>query len=235
MNDAATTRILMEYERRTREIPDGFYCWSRPVNLLMHHQIVRSCITLLRGASKFPLNGSRVADVGCGAGTWLLEFIQWGADPHNLAGIDLMPSRINEARQRIPHADLRVGQAAELPWPDKSCDLVTQFTVFSSMLEPAMKQAVAAEMLRVLKPGGVILWFDFRVNNPSNSSVRGIRAREIRELFAGCQIQLVPAILAPPLARLIADWSLPLAELLHAVPFLRTHYTGLIRKRLIQQ
>jgi len=95
-----------------------------------------------------------------------------------------------------------------------------------------LKRAVASEMLRVLKPGGVILWFDFRVNNPSNAQVRGVSAREIRLLFEGCEVQLAPVLLAPPLGRLIAGWSWPLAELLHCLPLLRTHYAGLIRKSI---
>ena len=41
-----------------------------------------------------------------------------------------------------------------------------------------MKQKVAAEMLRVVKPQGLILWYDFRYNNPRNSNVRGIGAAE---------------------------------------------------------
>ena len=36
-----------------------------------------------------------------------------------------------------------------------------------------MKQAVAEEMLRVLKPQGLILWYDYHVNNPWNKDVRG--------------------------------------------------------------
>jgi ubiquinone/menaquinone biosynthesis C-methylase UbiE len=123
-----------------------------------------------------------------------------------------------------------VGSASQLPWPDQSFDLVSQFTVFTSILDPALKQAIAAEMLRVLKPGGAVLWFDFRVNNPANPHVRGIPAREIRSLFAGCHVELASALLAPPLGRRIAGWSWPLAELLHSFPFLRTHYAGLIRK-----
>jgi hypothetical protein len=108
---------------------------------------------------------------------------------------------------------------------------VTQFTVFTSILDPALKRAIAREMLRVLRPGGAILWFDFRISNPRNSQVKGVPAAEIRSLFAECRIDLVPVLLAPPLARLVAGWSLPLAEVLNAVPLLRTHYAGLIRRK----
>ncbi len=141
-----------------------------------------------------------------------------------------MPERIRNARIRIPQADLQTGTASELPWQDESFDLVSQFTVFTSILDVALRRAVAAEMLRVLKPGGAALWFDFRLSNPRNSQVRGVRAAEIRSLFPGCRITISPVLLAPPLARAVASWSWPLAEALQGLPFLCTHYVGLIHK-----
>jgi ubiquinone/menaquinone biosynthesis C-methylase UbiE len=226
--ESETARIAAEYERREREIPADFYSWSNPANLLIHQQAVRSCVELLKRVAMFPLNGRRVADIGCGSGTWLLEFLQWGAD--DVSGIDLMPARIERARARLPHADIRQGSAAQLPWPDQSFDLVTQFMLFMNVFDPQLKREIANEMLRVLKRRGVILWFDLRIDNPRNSNARGIRAREIRGLFPGCDVQLKSAILAPPVARLIARWAWPLGETLHALPFLRTHYVGVIRK-----
>jgi SAM-dependent methyltransferase len=223
-------RISAEYARRGRELPPDFYSWSKPANLLLHQQAMRGCLRTLTRASLFPLNVSRILDVGCGDGTWLLEFIQWGADPTALCGIDLLPERLSRAKFRIPQADIRPGSASELPWPDETFDLVTQFTVFTSILDPLLKQAVANEMVRVLRPGGAILWFDFRMSNPRNPHVRGMRAAEIRDLFAGCEVQLSSVLLAPPLARLITKWSWPLTECLHTVPLLRTHNVGLIRK-----
>jgi len=223
-------RISAEYGRRARELPADFYSWSKPANLLLHQQTMRGCLRMLSRASLFPLNGSRVLDVGCGDGTWLLEFVQWGANPSTLCGIDLLPERQSRAKVRIPQADIRPGSASELPWPNEFFDLVTQFTVFTSILDPLLKQAVANEMVRVLRPGGAILWFDFRLNNPWNPHVRGVRAAEIRHLFPGCEVQLSSVLLAPPLARLITNWSWPLTECLHSVPLLRTHYVGLIRK-----
>jgi ubiquinone/menaquinone biosynthesis C-methylase UbiE len=224
------TRISAEYQRRARDIPSGFYSWAKPANLMMHQQAARGCIRMLDRASLFPLHGRRIADIGCGEGSWLLEFLQWGADPAALCGIDLMPERVDNARIRIPQADLRTGSASELPWPDESFDIVSQFTVFTSILDADLRRAVAAEMLRVLKPGGAALWFDFRFSNPRNSQVRGIQAAEIRSLFPGCPVALAPVLLAPPLARSIAGWSWPLAETLQGLPFLCTHYAGLIRK-----
>jgi SAM-dependent methyltransferase len=228
---AEEARIVREYRRRQSEIPVDFYTWGQPANLLLHQQAARGCIAALQRAQKFPLRSKAVADIGCGDGAWLLEFVQWGASPDALAGIDLNPERIQRAQRRLPQSDLRTGTATELPWPDASFDLVSHFTVFSSILAPENQEAVAREMLRVTKPQGSILWFDFRFNNPRNPHVRGIGARRIRSLFPDCLIDLAPVLLAPPLARAVTGRSWAVAEILSALPLLRTHYVGLIRKR----
>jgi SAM-dependent methyltransferase len=228
--DTETLRISAEYERRGRELAPDHYALNKPANLLLHEHALRGSIRMLDRAGFFPPRECRIADIGCGEGNWLLEFVQWGANPARLAGIDLSSQRVAGARRKLPQADLHSGDASHLPWPDESFDLVTQFTVFTSVLDSSMKQAMAREMVRVLKPHGAILWFDFRVDNPANRNVRGIRAREIRALFPECSVDLKPALLAPPLGRAVARWSWPLAELLHCVPLLRTHYAGLIRK-----
>ena len=228
--DSDTARIRIEYQHREREIQPDFYSWAKPANLLMHQQTVRSCLRLLQQAGMFPLTGRRVADIGSGGGTWLLEFMQWGASPADVAGLDLTPARIECTRACLPQADLRVGNAAALPWPDESFDLVSQFTLFMNTFDRGLAARMANEMLRVLKPGGAILWFDARVGNPRNRQIRAIRVGEIRSLFPGCTVDLRPALLAPPLSRLLAGWAWPLAEALQALPLLCTHYAGLIRK-----
>jgi len=85
-------------------------------------------------------------------------------------------------------------------------------------------------MVRVTKPGGIILWYDLRFNNPWNPNVRGIEAAEIRSLFPGCNVRLERLTLAPPLARHIVPISYPIALMIEQLPFLRTHYLGVIRK-----
>ena len=221
-------RIQAEYERRSREIPRDFYSWGRLPNYFFDTQLVRNCIVELRREGMFPLENRSVADIGCGAGRWLLEFAQW--DATDLHGIELDESRLQRAKQKLPLADLRSGDARHLPWGDNSFDLVSTFTVFSSILNENVRKQIAAEMMRVLKPGGVILWFDFRVNNPRNSAVRGVTSREIGELFPGCAIRLRRVTLAPPLARAIVPISWIAALALEKLPFLRTHYLGIIRK-----
>jgi len=108
--------------------------------------------------------------------------------------------------------------------------MVIQSTVFTSILEAGMKQQIASEMLRVLKPEGFILWYDFLVNNPRNPDVRGVPRMEIQSLFPGCDVRLKRITLAPPLTRRVAPYSWLVCYLLSKVPFLCTHYLGVIRK-----
>ncbi|MBZ5604470.1 MAG: class I SAM-dependent methyltransferase [Acidobacteriia bacterium] len=220
-------RIREEYSRRDREIAPGHYSWKHSANYFMHVQCGRAVIRGLTRAGLFPLDGARVADIGCGTGVWLCEFLQWGAELRDLHGIELNESRLAVARRRLPGADLHEGDAQELPWRDRSLDIVTQFTVFTSVLDPEVKTRLAAEMWRVLRPGGAIVWYDFRVNNPSNASVRGIGVREIRKLFPHAIVHLASVTLLPPLTRRIS-WSA--ATALEVLPFLRTHYAGTLKK-----
>ena len=105
-----------------------------------------------------------------------------------------------------------------------------QFTVFTSVLDAVMKHQIAAEMLRVVKDEGFIVWYDFHVNNPWNPDVRGIKKREIAQLFPGCRLTLQRLTLVPPLARLLAPYSWLACYGLGKIPWLCTHYLGLIAK-----
>ncbi|MFO0697783.1 MAG: class I SAM-dependent methyltransferase [Nitrospira sp.] len=108
-------------------------------------------------------------------------------------------------------------------------DLVVQSTVFSSIHDLTVKEMLAREMLRVLKDGGLILWYDFFINNPSNPDVRGIGKEEIFQLFSGCHIDLSRISLAP-LAHLLAPYSWLGCYLLERVRFFSTHYLGVFRR-----
>jgi hypothetical protein len=86
-------------------------------------------------------------------------------------------------------------------------------------------------MLRVVKPDGLIIWYDFHWNNPRNHDVRGIRSKEIRELFSGCDVRLHRVTLAPPIGRVVARHSSLLYMLLSRTKVLSTHYLALIRRK----
>jgi ubiquinone/menaquinone biosynthesis C-methylase UbiE len=170
-------------------------------------------------------------EIGCGTGYWLREFIKWGARPEHLVGIDLLSTRVAEAKRLCPAGlDIRCGSATSLPFPAQTFDLVLQSTVFTSILDFEMKRQIASEMVRVLNDDGLIVWYDYHVDNPRNPDVRGVKKREIHQLFRGYHILLRRITLAPPLARLIAPYSSLACNVLEKVPLLCTHYLGIIRK-----
>lgn len=228
-NETEAARIRAEYERREREIGRGFYALTKPSNLFIRHGQERALLRGLERAGALPLAEKRILEVGCGRGQWLGVFEDFGATRGKLAGIDLDAGRVAEAKERYPGADLRSGDATKLPWPDASFDLVFQSTVFTSILDAGVRAAIASEMLRVLAPGGAVLWYDFRYDNPGNAAVRGIGAREIEQLFAGCRVQLESATLAPPIARRLVPLSWLAAAGLERLRVLNTHLFGVIR------
>lgn len=223
-------RIRAVYGRRGRS--DTRYSWFRDAHLFAIQERERKVLATLKRHGLSSLEEKAIVEIGCGTGFWLREFIKWGARPENITGLDLVQDRVNEAQRLCPAAvRIECGHTAGLALPSEGFDLVVQSTVFTSILEPTLKRQVASEMLRILKRDGVILWYDFHVDNPRNPDVRGVKKREIHQLFPGCRIELRRITLAPPLLRVLAPYSWLACYLLGQMPWLCTHYLGVIRKR----
>ncbi|MCI0404986.1 MAG: class I SAM-dependent methyltransferase, partial [candidate division Zixibacteria bacterium] len=156
----------------------------------------------------------KILEVGCGWGSWLLLFLSWGARPENLCGIDLLPERVETARQRLPKSEIVLGRAEKLPWPGGSFDLVLQFTLFSSILPPQAREEAAREIWRVLKTGGYFVSFDFFISNPTNPNTVGIGKGELARLFPQAAFRFRRLGVFPPLARRLAPLSFSLTQLL---------------------
>lgn len=105
-----------------------------------------------------PQNGMRVLDVGCGTGIHLERYQKAGCD---LFGIDLSPSMLQVARQRLGEtANLFLGDASRMPYSDRTFDLIIMSTVLHEMSR-SIRAAVLEESKRVLKENGRILLIDF--------------------------------------------------------------------------
>jgi len=175
------------------------------------------------------LAGLRVLDVGCGSGATLRQFLDYGASSEHLWGIDLLPELAEKARRQ--NLQVTCGSASDLPFPDCSFDLVSQFTLFTSVVDPAMKRQIAHEMDRVLRPGGRLLWYDFAVDNPSNPDVCGVGLAEVKSLFPEYFITSRRITLAPPLGRMLGQFGPSVYFLVSKFRFLCTHYLCLLEKR----
>jgi SAM-dependent methyltransferase len=236
-------RILGVYEQRAHDVPSDRYALTKPVNLFVRQTRERALLSMLDDENLLPLGDRRIIDVGCGTGQWLIDFETWGARRDHLAGIDLIPWRAQTAEARLASlrdrsgrlisagADIRHGDASSLPWRDGTFDIVCQSMVFSSILDATMRRAVAREMARILASDGLIVWYDFFVDNPRNPNVRGMRKNEVRDLFPEFDMRVRRITLLPPLARGIVGRSWLLGDLLERVRLLNTHFLLGLRRR----
>ena len=212
-------------DRYARRAPaDERYHLTRPAALLAMQERQRAMLALFARRGFGDLAQLRLLEVGSGGGGNLLELLQLGFLPEHLAGIELLPERHAAARARLPEAvQLVCGDASAEPVAAASRDIVLASTVFSSLLDDAFQQRLAAAMWRWLKPGGGVLWYDFTVDNPRNRDVRGVPPARIRALFPEAQVESRRVTLAPPLARAVCRVHPGLYTLFNALPPLRTH------------
>ena len=227
---AEEARIRAAYARR--EEADARYSWFSPGYQCMMQEREGRLLALLQRHDCGNLESKKILEVGCGTGQWLRDFVKWGARPENVTGIDLLAERVSKARRLCPPAvHIERASAAQLPFSNERFDIVLQSTVFTSILDPDLKRLIATEMMRVVKSPGFILWYDYHLNNPRNNDVRGVKRREIVQLFPDCRIELERITLLPPLARLLARYSYLGCHLLAKLPPLCSHYLGVIQKR----
>jgi len=223
-------RIRDVYEKRKINCYSQLYTAFNSGNFFIIQRRDYEIINILKRYGISSLTEKKILDLGCGTGGELRNLIRYGARPENLYGIDVLPDRIESAKTLSPNIEFECRNALQLPYADESFDIVMQFTVFTSILDFETKKRVAGEMIRVLRPRGVILWYDFFMGNPKNHDVKGVKKKEIDELFPLCNIAMKRITLAPPIVRLIAPYSWFICYLLEKLKILNTHYIGIIRK-----
>lgn len=113
-----------------------------------------------------------VLEIGCGPGPNIWYLAREG---YAVAGIDGSPTAIRQAEQRLqseglPAADLKAGDFSSLPWPDASFDAVIDVAALYANTMPTIR-ATVAEIVRVLKPGG--LFFGKMFGDESTGSDSG--------------------------------------------------------------
>jgi len=115
-------------------------------------------------AARWRLNeASSLADIGCGLGHWSRLLYPYLRPPARLAGVDKEPRWVTEAPRefhrvfpQVPLEQITFHQAdaARLPLADESFEVVTCQTVLMHLAEPL---AALREMLRILRPGGLVI------------------------------------------------------------------------------
>jgi len=145
----------------------------------------------------------QILDVGCGTGTMLSHLASFG----RAQGVDVDEEAVGYCRER-GLKDVRLGEAAKLPFPDRSYDLVTCLDVVEHLDDDV---AAFREMRRVLRPGGHLLvtvpanpflWGD---QDEVNLHKRRYVAGELRDRLTESGLNVIRlsymnALLFPPIA-----------------------------------
>lgn len=105
-------------------------------------------------------SGNRVADLGCGSGVFTDLLSKRG---YRCTGVDLSPGLIAAAKRKYSGIEFIEGDVEKLPFPDASFDRVLLSGIVHHLPDPSR---CAAEVFRILKPGGRFVAFDPNRRNP---------------------------------------------------------------------
>ena len=137
--------------------------------------------------------GDKVLDLGCGPGAALAAASRV-VDPSQLAGVDPTPGFIDQCRRRFPTADIRLGEAEDIPFED---DRFTMAWTISSLHHWVDADAGLVELLRVLCPAGRVIVAEDLVRRPGGHGVARGRDRRSSRQGRGCRIRRGPGRYRP--------------------------------------
>ncbi|MBN1211931.1 MAG: methyltransferase domain-containing protein, partial [candidate division Zixibacteria bacterium] len=139
--------------------------------------------------------GLDVVDIGCGLGYLGYTFWPFFGEGGRYTGIDLNDRLIKEAEQKARdwakggQVSFRVGDAGRLPLPDNSSDIVMCQTLLMHLERP---QQALAEMVRVTRPGGLLVCLEPDNHNPTLGELfNSMPERSIEEHLLHVKVQLI--------------------------------------------
>jgi len=169
----------------------------------------------------------KLLEIGAGTGNNLLEFMKLGFEKENIFANEINPNRSSKLLEKIDIDNIFFGDALDIV-TKKKFDVILVSTVFTSILNYDIKNKIAIKMFDLLNSNGIIIWYDFKFNNPNNKNVKGIKKSEIKKMFSRTKkIKFYNVTLAPPIGRRFPT----LYNLINLLPFLRTHLLAIIHKK----
>jgi SAM-dependent methyltransferase len=171
---------------------------------------------IVRVATRFLGSPAAVSalDVGCGTGltdSFLRETFA------SIAGVDVSPKMVEQARNANPGVDYEVYDGGRLPFDSASFDIAFAISVLHHV-EPADWRAFAEEIARVVRPGGLVVVVEHNPLNPLtrlvvsrcefDEDVRLVRMQETKRLLAGAGVDVLESryiVFFPWHARMLRD------------------------------
>jgi SAM-dependent methyltransferase len=170
-SDSAAERLAreIEHDRKIAGRAEEIWNWDSPAG---RRRADRRGAFFVEHAGLAP--GKRALEVGCGTGVFLERVARCGATIH---AVDLSAELLAKARLRlagVAGVHLFRGNAERMPFPDASFDAVYGSSILHHLnLEPALR-----EVLRVLRPGGRIVFTEPNIWNPQIAYMFLIGSRE---------------------------------------------------------
>ena len=155
---------IAQAEYKNPEVVSGYEGSVRSVGLWESEKIV---------LKRFVPLGSRLLDLGCGAGR--TTFPLYDAGYIKVVGADLSPRMIESCKQhsrkRGDDIPFFIADACSMPFPDSAFDAVFfSFNGLMTIPEYSMREAAVREISRVLSPGGVFIFTAHDIDDPRYSS-----------------------------------------------------------------
>lgn len=145
--------------------------WSALINAhpylcqRQRHRRVREALAACGWGNAERLRELTALDIGCGSGSNLAWLVELGADPAHLTGVDLVEQRIEVARSRFSGIRFLAGDFVQTD-VGGPFDLVMMLAVLTSVVNPELKRRIMKKALELLKPGGVLFFYDVVTRRP---------------------------------------------------------------------
>lgn len=210
-------RIKEQYKNRENKA----HLYDSEYSRFADREKLAVCVDLVKSYLSDPHS---VLEIGAGQGHNVHLLRKCGFDDIELN--ELLPERVASAKKNFPELKIYSGNASTIDF-GRTFDCVFQSTVFTSILKDSDRKILAAKMWDLVRPGGIILWYDFIYNNPQNQDVRKVSVSELNMLFpAAKNFSIKKVTLAPPIGRRVGKLY-PVFNL----PFLRSHILAVFHKQ----
>ncbi len=219
-------KIIARYEKR-KNLNEKSSFFATAYTLFERELFFKRLIYRIFGHD---LTKLKILEIGAGAGDNLLFFHRLGFRWENIFANELLPDRGVRLIENLGRSqNVNVGNALDLDFQNEF-DIVFQSLVFTSILDSEFRKKLAEKMFLMTRNNGIILFYDFKYNNPQNKDVKRVSRKEIRLLFENCKIDFYNVTLAPPISRRVGRYY---SFVNFFFPFLRTHLIAVIHKSTI--
>ncbi len=179
---------------------------------------------------------ARVLDVGCGGGDSLWVLLRLGFEPANLSGVDIQEEKIIQVKATNPLVNFECADATSLVFRNETFDIAMESMMFLQLTDDDIARRIASEMIRVTRPGGILLVSDWRYSKPGSKEFKGVSLKRIADLYqVGKQTRVrrtFRGALVPPVGRFLSKHVPSAYFAVHKLmPFLTGQMVTVLEKR----